>query len=160
MLKFKRNIIIILSLIFLVGCSSSNVAIISPTTPEIIEYNDMSIEDLCDFLASFTEKVYAPKSQEDIDVAVGNAIGIIDTTAIFHLLLALPKEIDQNKFVEITHISYGISDGASDFTSNIIITFDLYSSKNFSTQKYVRFDLNDDNIITKIKEYSSDFNKS
>lgn len=152
MFNLKRNIAIILLLIFLVGCSSPNIAIISSTTTNTTK-DDMSVEELCGFLSNFTEKVYAPKCQEDIDVAVGDAIGIIDTTAMFHLLLALPKEINQDKFVKITNISYGISDGAIDSNSSIIIAFDLYSSKNSSTPRYIRFDLNLDNIVIDIQEY-------
>lgn len=156
----------IILLVLLVGCSpasstnmSTNVAtdeaVITSSTTGDVEYKDMSIEELCEFLADFTEKLYAPKSQTDIDVAVGDAIGVIDVTAMFHFLLSLPKEINQEKYVKITHISYGIGDGASDLTSNIIVAFDLYLHENYSTSKYVRFDFDDENVITKIKEYSA-----
>lgn len=145
MLKIKCNILIFLLSTLLVGSSTYNSELTS-------QNNTMSLVELCDFTSNFVEKVYAPKNQEDIDKAVGDGIEIIDTTAMFHFLIKLPKEIDKESYVNILNVSYGTSDGAEDLTSNLIVRFELYAN-NKLTNKYVRFDFNDEYIITSIAEH-------
>lgn len=156
MFKIKCKIVIGLLCTLLVGCSFDDEHIVPPVTQLQAEFNNSTVEEyentlveLCDFLSYFVEKTYAPKSQNDIDVSVGNAIEIIDLTTMFHFLISLPKEMNQDSYVDILQVSYAYD---SDFISNIIIKFDLYLAGNPST-KYVRFDFDDDNMITNIQEY-------
>lgn len=150
--------IIVLSLVCVLlfaGCNSPKESepIVAKTT---LEYNDLELDYICHFLSNFVEKMYAPKSQNDIDLAVANAVEIIDTTAMFHFLISLPKEINKDSFVEIQQVSYNIKiEEDINIIDNIIIRFNLYLSKNNSIPKYVRFDFDENNIVTDIKWYSS-----
>lgn len=150
---FKLKIVVtLMCVIFLVGCNYLN-------KNEFIELNTNlesqdDVYDLGEFLSKFVEKMYAPKSQTDVDIAVGNAIEIVDEVAMFHFLISLPKEINSDSCVEIEEVSYNSNiEGDSIIVNNIIIRFKLYSSKNNFTQKYVRFDFTD-NLVTSIDGYS------
>lgn len=154
-MKLLYTLIIGILCIFLIGCSKTNepTAPTESTAPQIdIENVDTladSIVELSDFLSYFVEKTYAPKSQTDIDTAVGNAVDIIDPTALFYFLRSLPKEINKESYVDISQVSYDLSEP----NPSIIIRFELYLSTKYSTPKYVRFDFNEDNMITNIQEY-------
>lgn len=131
----------------LVGCDFNSREVVVQTIDD-----DVPIVELCEFLCNFVQKTYAPTCQADIDEVVGDAVGIIDTTILFHYLIRLSKEIDKDKYVEIIQVSYSASEGSSDNTSNIMIRFNLHLSYGAVQPMYIRFDLNDVNTIIGLQQ--------
>lgn len=146
MIKVKTIIAIGMLCFLLVGCGSNLKENVSQTT-------DISTNELCTFLCTFIQKTYAPSSQTDIDEAVGDAIGIIDTVVLFHYLNSLSKEIDKDKYVKITQVSYGVREGSSDAAPNIIVRFNIHLSSGDIQSQYIRFDLNDINTIIGLEQH-------
>lgn len=146
MVNFKIILVIGILCTILVGCNFNSKEDVSQT-------DDVSTQELCVFLCNFVQKTYAPSSQSDIDEVVGDAIGVIDTTVLFHYLLSLSKEIDKDKYVEILQVSYGKSDGSSDYNPNIIVRFNVHMSNGAIQSRYIRFDLNELNSIVGLQQH-------